>query len=116
MYLLLAPLISMIVWLFNAIWLKIWYFAIFILPYLAAKLLALFGIGMLGFTGLDLAIDAIQAHIIGTYDGLPSDLLQMLNIMGLLTGIKILFGAMSGVISLKLLAAATKFTINQRTG
>jgi hypothetical protein len=40
----------------------------------------------------------------------------MLNMMGLLTGIKIVFGAMSGVISLKLLAAATKFTINQRTG
>jgi hypothetical protein len=84
-----------------------------ILPFALTRLLALLGFGLVGYTGFDLAIDGIETYVFSAYDSIGTDLIQLLNMMGFLTGLKILFGSMSGVITLKIASAATKIAFGR---
>jgi hypothetical protein len=84
-----------------------------ILPFALTRILALVGFGLVGYTGFDLAITGIESYMFSAYDNIGTDLVQMLNLMGVLTGFKIIFGAMSGVITLKIASAATKIAFGR---
>jgi Flp pilus assembly pilin Flp len=85
-----------------------WTWLLTVLPFLISKIFGFIGIGLLAYVGLDIAIDAIETAIFAQFDNIGTDLLSILKIMGLLTGVKIMFGAMSGVIALKIAAQFRK--------
>jgi hypothetical protein len=108
-----VPILIIICLFLRSIFTNVFTWIMLILPFALTRILALLGFGLVGYTGFDLAIDGIETYVFSAYDSIGTDLVQMLNMMGFLTGLKILFGAMSGVITLKIASAATKIAFGR---
>lgn len=115
MFYLFGGLITAFRLLFNGLLIKVWTFIVFILPFFLTKIIGLLGLGLVGYTGVDFAIDALFLAVTNAYDSIGTDLLIMLNILGIFTGFKIIFAAMSAVLSLKLINAARKLTFKSKS-
>lgn len=73
---------------------------------LALKLLVGLGIGITVYSGLDLIVDTGRDYVMQQYDGLPSDLLSILTILGLQTGINMVFAAFAARMAIMTTAGA----------
>lgn len=62
-------------------------------PALAIRLAALFGFGFVAYEGIGLGITSLENLMLANFGQLPNDLFQMLRILGVETGIKMLFAA-----------------------
>ncbi|MEM1188116.1 MAG: DUF2523 domain-containing protein [Pseudomonadota bacterium] len=67
-----------------------------VIPGVVARVLGALGIGYIGFSGLNLVSDQIGAFLRAQFGGLPGDMISILNLMGVGTGIEMLI---SGVIA-----------------
>jgi hypothetical protein len=114
MYYLLTLLLNGIRLLFNGIFIRIWTYLVFILPFFLTKIIGFLGIGLIGYTGMDFVIDAVFVAVTNAYDSIGTDLLIMLNLLGIFTGFKIIFAAMSAVLSIKLLNSVRKLSFKSK--
>jgi hypothetical protein len=76
------------------------YVLLLAIPVVKRVMIAL-GIAIVSFTGGDLVMDQLTTWIMNRYDGLPVTMLEILNILGLQTGITMLLTAMAVSLSIK---------------
>lgn len=60
---------------------------------MVVKVLAALGIGFATYTGADLLISSAETYVLNQFDNLPTDAYEILAMMGVITGIKMLFAA-----------------------
>jgi hypothetical protein len=61
----------------------------------AIKFAAIFAIGIVSYAGYTAVVDQITTTVVTSYQGLPSDVLILLNISGVTNGLGIILGALS---------------------
>lgn len=79
----------------------IWYFILSVAPYIVTYILRAVGFGLITFTGLTLVIGEAEEYVFRSYEGLPTEMYQILAMAGFPLGIKILFTAFSVAIAIK---------------
>jgi hypothetical protein len=65
------------------------------------------GVGIVSYIGFGLVVDVIEGYIVDAFDGWPTVVVQLLNLAGLDSAIKILLGALAGCASYKALVNST---------
>ncbi len=93
---------------FFTIWTRLWAFILFALPVVLEKAIKLLGIGVVSYAGVDLTVDELSEFLLSKFNGLPNDMLQILLIMKLDAGFKIVLTAMAIAISFKLAQSSSK--------
>ncbi|MEM8493536.1 MAG: DUF2523 family protein [Pseudomonadota bacterium] len=76
-------------------------------PGIVARILATLGIGFVAFSGLNLISDQIGVFLRGQLSGLPADMLSILNLMGVGTGIEMLIAGISVFFVIKIARGAS---------
>lgn len=89
-------------------WAPIFTFIISLVGPLLAKILAGLGIALVAYTGASLVVTELRDYVMGTFNGLPVDLLGILYLLGLDEGVKILFAAYAVKITLQTSMGAFK--------
>ncbi|MBI5330714.1 MAG: DUF2523 domain-containing protein [Betaproteobacteria bacterium] len=79
-----------------------------ILPSLASRVLAALGFAVVQFTGIQAVGSMLASHVSASFGGIPSDILGLMNLAGLGTGMNILLGAITARLTLSYLSQATK--------
>jgi len=65
------------------------------------------GIGLVTYVGLDLVFDQVESYIFSQYSGLPVAAVQILNLLGVHSGIKIILSTLSACVAYKALINST---------
>jgi hypothetical protein len=65
------------------------------------------GIGLVTYVGLDLVFDQVESYIFSQYAGLPVAIVQILNLLGIHSGIKIILSTLSACVGYKALINST---------
>lgn len=65
------------------------------------------GIGLVTYVGLDLVFDQIESYILSQYSGLPVTTVQVLNLLGIHSAIKIILSTLSACVAYRALIAST---------
>ena len=89
-------------------WVLIWGFIVAALPRLIGLIFLALGVSLVTYTGLDLAVTQLESSVTNLYNGIPSDMLSVLNLMGISTGLKILFSSYAFSMTIKTVSGATK--------
>ena len=71
----------------------IWMSLIGTIPFIVVNVLKAIGFGLISFTGMTLALNQLESWVFANYNGLSSDLFQMLSILDIDTGISMVFTA-----------------------
>lgn len=93
---------------FFSLWTRLWAFILFALPLVLEKAIKLLGIGVVSYAGVDVTVDEMSEYLLNKLSGLPADMLQILLIMKIDAGFKIVLTAMTIAISFKLAQSSTK--------
>jgi hypothetical protein len=83
-------------------------FVISLIGPVLAKIFAGLGIGLVSYTGATLVLDQVRDWVLASFSGLSSNLVNIIYLIGLDEGIKILFAAYSVKIGLQLTMGAFK--------
>src|SRR5690554_1237886 len=65
------------------------------------------GIGLVTYVGLDLVFDQVESFILSQYAGMPVAIVQVLNLLGIHSGIKIILSTLSACVAYKALINST---------
>jgi hypothetical protein len=65
------------------------------------------GIGLVTYLGLELVFDMIETYILIQYSGLPVTTVQILNLLGIHSAIKIILSTLSACVAYKALISST---------
>lgn len=74
---------------------------------LVAYVIKALGIGLVTYVGLGLVYDQIEFYIFSQYAGLPASIAQILNLLGIHSGIKIILSTLSACFAYKALINST---------
>lgn len=91
----------------TGFWSNLALFIAFMIPNILGVVIKLLGIGVVSFIGFNVVITGIKAFVVSRYQGIPSDLLQILSLMKVDTGIALVFAAMSIALTIKMTTKAT---------
>lgn len=92
----------------TGFWSQLSIFILWLAPSVVGTVIKLLGIGLISYVGFDLVISNLSDFLFEGFNSLPIDLLQILKLMRVDTGLNILFAAMSVSISIKLFFSSTK--------
>jgi len=81
--------------------------ALYMVPWLIKVGLFVLGMGVVSMIGFDLAFDYAISEVMARYNGLPSDLIQWVDYLGVFDAISILISAMNASLALKFLCGST---------
>lgn len=109
----LAGLLSYFRFAFTSFWGWLATFIFALLPQMMGFILKLFGIGLVSYLGFNFFIDSLSSYLMNKFDGLPSDLLQILLLMKLDIGMSMMFAAMSVAITIKVTTQSAKVVWNK---
>jgi hypothetical protein len=65
------------------------------------------GIGLVTYVGLTVVFDQVESLILSQYQGLPASILQMLNLMGVHSALKIILSTLAACVGYKALISST---------
>jgi len=65
------------------------------------------GIGLVTYVGLTVVFDQVESFIFSQYAGMPITIVQMLNLLGIHSGIKIILSTLSACVAYKALINST---------
>jgi len=65
------------------------------------------GIGLVTYAGLDFVFDQIESFIFSRYNGLPTTIVQILNLLGVHSAMKIILSSLSTCVAYKALIGST---------
>lgn len=65
------------------------------------ELITALGIGFISYKGLDLALGYFKNQLLGSFNNLSTDLMQLVGLLGLGQGLAIIFGAYAALIALQ---------------
>lgn len=77
--------------------------AVYVVPWLIKVAIFTLGLGVITLVGVDLAFDYAIGMVMARYNGLPADLIQWVDYIGVFDAISILTSAMSASVALKFL-------------
>lgn len=83
------------------------------IPTLVGKVLAALGFGLITLTGLETVTDILLSQVTSSVGGIPTDILQLLNLAGMSTGLNMLLGAMAARFALYMLTTSTRLVGQQ---
>lgn len=90
------------------LWSRLLLFIQFVIPLALDQIIRLLGISIITYAGLDLAIDQLTDFLDQRFIGLPNDLLQILLLLKVDIGMKMIGAAMSMAITIKLTYKPTR--------
>jgi hypothetical protein len=91
-----------------ATWITGWF--VLALPGIVARVLVVLGIGFVSFSGISSVSSELAGFITSKLSGLPADMLAILNLAGVGTGINIFISALTTYFTIKVaLGAFSKF-------
>lgn len=82
---------------------RFWAFIIFLAPVLIKKIMVLLGIGFASYAGFDAIMTKLQSFVFQRFNGLPSDLLQILLLAKFDVGLNIILTSMTIGISIRVM-------------
>jgi len=82
--------------------------AVLIVGPVLAKILALFGLSFITYTGLDYGVEMLIDSFTDELSGLPLDTLRLLNISGGLTAMSMIFSALTVRVTIDLVGGVFK--------
>jgi hypothetical protein len=97
---------------FSKLFVSVWAFILSILPSITLSLFKAIGLGFVTYAGFSLLWSQIESYVYARYNGLPTVLLQIMDLCGIDSALGILFSAVGSVVAYKALTAtkAFKFT------
>ena len=91
----------------------IWGFIVSVLPKIIFEVLKMLGIGLVTFTGVKLAISELESWVFGQFQGISSDVFSLLVILGIDTGIAMVFSAYAVRATVSALVSSTRMVWNR---
>ena len=71
----------------------IWGSVVSLAPFIVVNVLKAIGFGLISFTGMTLALNQLESWVWSNYNGLGSDLFQVLSLLDVDTGVSMVFTA-----------------------
>jgi len=78
------------------------------IPGIVARALAAIGIGVLVYSGVQLSLDALKTHILGSFSSIGSDLAMLLGLMGFDVFVSLILSANAAVVAMKIIGGTLK--------
>lgn len=73
---------------------------------IVSNIIRMIGFGLVAYIGFDLAFDELQTIIESNYSGLPTYLIQLMDLMGVDSALQNLFTTMAGIVAFKSVTSA----------
>lgn len=88
-------------------WGVIWSFISVLIVPVAQMIIKALGFSVVSYVGFQIIIDQMQNYLFQHYDNLPTNLLKILDLMGVHSALGIMFSTMVGIATYKSAVAAT---------
>lgn len=83
-------------------------FMIFVVPIVIGMIIKLLGIAFVVYVGADLVIDQATNVVLANFNGLPADVLSLLQLAGMDTALKMIISTVGAVLTIKAFSRTKK--------
>jgi len=94
-------------------WVVIWAFILSIVPLLVVRIVVMLGLSIVTYTGISLVLDELRDALLGLYDNIGTDAIQIMDLAGIFDGISIFFTIAATALGYKLLLAGVSGSISR---